>query len=157
MAEINSDAQVMEFFPFLPNYNQTEEFIERMKKQFTEKGFCYFAVEKLIDNEFIGFIGLSEQTYESEFTPCVDIGWRLSRNEWNKGYATEGAKKCLEFAFNKIGLTNVKSTCPVINYKSERVMNKLGMNKIMTFNHSLLKDYKELEECVLYEIEKNNL
>ena len=154
LAEINSDPQVMEFFPSIPNYQQTEEFIERMKKQFTEKGFCYFAVDKLIDNEFIGFVGISEQNYESEFTPCVDIGWRLSRKEWNKGFATEGAKKCLEFAFNNIGLTSVKSICPIINERSERVMKKLGMNKKMTFKHPLLKDYKELEKCILYEIEK---
>ena len=154
MAAINSDAQVMEFFPSIPTFKQTAEFIERMKKQFTEKGFCYFAVDKLIDNEFIGFIGISEQHYESEFTPCVDIGWRLSRKEWGKGFATEGAKKCLEFAFNHIGLINVKAICPIMNDKSERVMKKLGMRKKMTFNHPLLKEYKELEKCFLYEIEK---
>lgn len=113
-----------------------------------------FAVDKLSDYKLIGFIGISEQTFESDFTPCIDIGWRLSQTEWGKGYATEGAKRCLEFAFNTIGLNTIKSFCPVINDKSERVMEKLGMIKKSTFNHPLLKDYKALEKCVLYEIDR---
>ncbi|MCD8438419.1 GNAT family N-acetyltransferase, partial [Tenacibaculum dicentrarchi] len=87
MTEINSDSKVMEFFPSIPNKEQTEEFVNRMKKQYTENGFCYFAVDKLENNEFIGFIGISEQNFESDFTPCVDIGWRLAQKEWGKGYA----------------------------------------------------------------------
>lgn len=72
--EINSDEKVMEFFPNIPTKEQTEEFIKRMINQFQDKGFCCFAVEKLENNEFIGFIGLSEQTCDADFTPCVDIG-----------------------------------------------------------------------------------
>ncbi|MCU0341182.1 MAG: GNAT family N-acetyltransferase, partial [Spirosomaceae bacterium] len=61
MHEINSDQKVMEFFPSIPTKAQTVEFIERMKKQFEDRGFCYFAVDKLENNEFVGFIGLAEQ------------------------------------------------------------------------------------------------
>ncbi len=66
MHEINSDEKVMEFFPFIPTKVQTGEFVDRMKNQFE-------------NNEFIGFIGLSEQTYEADFTPCIDIGWRIKK------------------------------------------------------------------------------
>lgn len=154
MAKINSNPKVMEFFPNIPNKEQTEQFVDRMEKQFSEKGFCYFAVDKLDNNEFIGFIGISEQKFKSDFTPCIDIGWRLAQKEWGKGYATEGAKKCLDFAFNKIELNTIKSICPIINDKSKRVMEKLGMKKKKTFNHPLLKEYEKLESCVLYEIER---
>jgi len=154
MTEINSDPKVMEFFPSIPSSKQTEDFIDRMQKQFSEKGFCYFAVDKLSDNEFIGFIGISEQNFQSDFTPCIDIGWRLSQKEWGKGFATEGANRCLDFAFNDIGLEKIKSICPIINKKSERVMEKLGMIKKKSFNHPLLKEYRILEKCVLYEIKK---
>jgi RimJ/RimL family protein N-acetyltransferase len=154
MAAINSDPEVMKFFPNTADFKKTKNFIERMKKQFHDKGFCYFAVDKLLNNEFIGFIGLAEQTFESEFTPCVDMGWRISRKEWNTGFATEGAKRCLEFAFDDIGLKNIKATCPVINDKSQQVMIKIGMKQIRTFNHPLLKDHKALEPCFLYEIER---
>lgn len=154
MATINSDPKVMEYFPSIPNFKQTEGFIKRMQNQFSDNGFCYFAVDKLANNEFIGFIGISEQTFESAFTPCVDIGWRLSQAEWGKGYATEGARRCLDFAFNTIGLKKITAICPVINDKSERVMEKLEMSKKLNFNHPLLKDYKHLEKCVLYEIKR---
>lgn len=156
MAIINSDADVMEHFPSIPTAQQTADFIDRMKMQFTKNGFCYFAVDKLENNEFIGFIGISEQTFESDFTPCEDIGWRLHKNQWGKGYATEGAKQCLDFAFNTVGLTTIKSICPAVNNKSEHVMKKIGMKKTKEFNHPLLKDFKALEKCVLYEIENTN-
>lgn len=58
--EINSDEKTMEFFPSILTRTQTIEFVKRMKKQFEDKGFCYFAVDKLETNQFIGFIGLSE-------------------------------------------------------------------------------------------------
>ena len=88
---------------------------------------------------FIGFIGLSEQTFEASFTPCVDIGWRLSKKEWNKGYATEGAKKCLDYAFNHLNIEKVNAMKrPKINLKSVQVMKKAGMQKISDFVHPLL-------------------
>lgn len=79
MGLINSDPKVMEHFPTIPTQKKTDEFIDRMKAQFFENGFCYFAVDKLENNEFIGFIGIAKQTFKSDFTPCVDIGWRLAK------------------------------------------------------------------------------
>ncbi len=96
MAAINADEEVMRFFPSTQTKAKTEEFIKRMQAQFEKHGFCYFAVEILESKALIGFIGLSEQTYKADFTPCVDIGWRLGRTHWGKGYATEGAKRVLQ-------------------------------------------------------------
>jgi RimJ/RimL family protein N-acetyltransferase len=150
MQEINSDEKVMEFFPSIPTKEQTADFVERMKKQFEDKGFCYFAVDKLENNEFIGFIGLSEQTYNADFTPCVDIGWRIKSSEWNKGFASEGAKKCLEYALNELGLENIYSIAPKINIKSEHIMKKIGLKKQYEFEHPLLTNNDRLKTCVLY-------
>jgi RimJ/RimL family protein N-acetyltransferase len=157
MSEINADPKVMEFFPSTQTREQTINFIERMQKQFAEKGFCYFAVDKLEDRQLIGFIGINTQTFESDFTPCNDIGWRLKSSEWNKGYATEGAKRCLAYAFGELGIEKIYSIAPKVNLKSERIMLNLGMKKIKHFIFPLLKGDKRLEECVLYEISgKNN-
>ncbi|MDR6193468.1 GNAT family N-acetyltransferase [Siphonobacter sp. SORGH_AS_0500] len=153
MHEINSDEKVMEFFPGIPTKEQTTEFVGRMKKQFDDKGFCYFAVDKLETNEFIGFIGLCEQTYEAEFTPCIDIGWRITSSEWNKGFATEGAKKCLQYALNELKLENIYSVTPKINTKSERIMVKIGLEKQYEFEHPLLINNERLRTCVLYKTE----
>jgi len=150
LTEINNDEKVMEFFPFKPSRENTKEFIHRMQQQYHEKGFCYFAVDILETNEFIGFIGLSEQTYLDELGSFVDIGWRLNTQFWNKGYATEGANACLDFGFNTLNLDTIYSIAPVINIKSEAVMKKIGMQKAKTFNHPKLLNNKRLVNCILY-------
>lgn len=153
MHEINSDEKVMEFFPASPTKEQTTAFVERMKKQFQKKGFCYFAVDTLENNQFIGFIGLSEQTFEADFTPCIDIGWRIKSSEWNKGFATEGAKKCLDYARNNLQIENVFSIAPKINLKSEHIMTKIGLKKQYEFEHPALTNNDRLKTCVLYKTE----
>lgn len=150
MAAISADEEVMRYFPAVATYEQTAAFIARMQDELAEKGYCYFAVDELSTNTFIGFIGLSWRTFEAEFTPCVDIGWRLSPATWNKGFATEGAIRCLDYAFDTLKLDKVYSTAPKINTPSERVMQKAGMVKSGEFEHILLMDYPQLKQCVLY-------
>lgn len=153
MHEINSDEKVMEFFPSVSTRQQTTEFVERMKKQFEDRGFCYFAVDKLEGNQFIGFIGLSEQTYKANFTPCVDIGWRIKSSEWNKGFATEGAERCLDYALKDLKIENVYAIAPKINIRSEHIMTKIGLKKQYEFEHPLLTSNDRLKTCVLYKTE----
>jgi RimJ/RimL family protein N-acetyltransferase len=119
---------------------------------FTEKKYCYFAVDELSSGNFCGFIGLCDQNYEASFTPCTDIGWRLGKKYWNKGYATEGARRCLDYGFLDIKLKNIKATSTIINVKSIKIMQKLGMKQQLFFNHPRLKGDTRLESCVLYEI-----
>ena len=156
MIDISSDPDVMQFFPAIATKIQTIEFIDRMKLMYIAKGYCYFAVDQLKDGNFIGFIGLYYQTYVSQFTPSVDVGWRLNKKCWNKGLATEGAKKCLDYGFNKLGLKNIIATTPIINIKSIRVMEKIGMQKLAKFKHPRLKFNEKLENCVCYEITNLN-
>jgi RimJ/RimL family protein N-acetyltransferase len=153
MFQINSDKKVMEFFPAMPTKIQTIEFIERMRNQFNDKGFCYFAVDILSNHTFTGFIGLSQQTYEAGFTPCIDIGWRIKSSEWNKGFATEGAKKCLEYALHDLQMEDIYSVAPKINITSQRIMQKTGMEKQYEFEHPLLVNDERLKTCVLYKTE----
>ena len=152
MIDISSDPDVMEFFPAIATKIQTIEFIDRMKLMYIEKGYCYFSVDHLEDESFIVFIGLCYQTYESQFTPSVDIGWRLNKKYWNNRFATEGAKKCLDYGFNTLELNNIISTSPIINIKSIRVMERIGMTKLSEFKHPILKSNEQLEDCVCFEI-----
>lgn len=154
MGLINADPKVMEFFPDVQSQHHTDAFVDRMMAHFEEHGYCYMAVETLEDGEFIGFIGLANQDFESDFTPCVDIGWRLAQSTWGKGYATEGARRCLEFGFEEMKLENIKAICPEINERSEAVMQKIGMTKTKSFLHPLLSELKTLESCLLYEIHR---
>ena len=156
MIAINQDAKVMEFFPGLPSPGQTRSFVARMQIHFAEHGFCYFAVDRFDKKEFIGFIGLLHQHYYPAIPDMVDIGWRLKKDAWNNGFATEGAKACLEFGFNEIKLNDIYSVAPLVNLKSQHIMQKIGMEKINEFNHPKLTDHERLRKCALYVINKDH-
>ena len=72
-----------------------------------------------------------------------------------KGFATEGAKKCLELTFDDLNLDKIISTCTEKNFNSENVMKKTGMEKIGVFKHPKLKEYTEFENCICYGIKKD--
>lgn len=152
MTVISSDPEVMRYFPAIATPEQTALFIERMQDMLNEKGYCYFAVDELETGVLIGFIGLYYQEFDSSFTPAVDIGWRLATEFWGKGYATEGARRCLEYAFSVLQLTDIISTAPLVNKPSIRVMEKIGMQKMMEFKHPRLKGNDHLENCACYTI-----
>jgi len=154
--QINNNDTVMEFFPSKPSLQNTKDFITRMQDLYAQEKYCYFAVETLETNDFIGFIGFGKQIYEADFNPSTDIGWRLHPNFWGKGYATEGAKACLTYAFKQLNLSKIVSVAPKINLPSIKVMQKINMTKVKDFKHPLLKDYAHLETCVLFEITSSN-
>lgn len=156
MSKMNADPEVMKYFPATQTTEETTAFIQRMRDLYSEKGFCYFAVDRLDTGEFIGFIGLMGKTFEADFTPCTDIGWRLSRKHWGIGFATEGAKRCLDFALGTLGLNKVVSMCPIINTPSEAVMKKIGMQKVKTFEHPLLENDERLRTCLLYSVDSGD-
>ncbi|MEM6298072.1 MAG: GNAT family N-acetyltransferase [Bacteroidota bacterium] len=151
-AALTADPAVMEHFPALLTRKETSDLMTRLQKHYLERGHTYFATEILETGEFIGFIGLVYQRYESPFTPAVDIGWRLKQSAWGKGYATEGAKRCLRLAFDNLKLDKVIATCTERNDKSENVMQKIGMTKIGEFHHPALADYPEHGKCLCYQI-----
>lgn len=155
LAKINADPEVMEYFPKLLTEKETSEFIDRLIKHYDNNGYNYFATEILETGELIGFIGLAFQDYKTDFTPAIDIGWRLKKNAWGKGFATEGANKIFEFGFSELNLDKIISTCTEKNSKSENIMKKIGMDKIGEFNHPKLKEYPEYQKCVCYRINKN--
>lgn len=153
-SKINADPEVMEHFPKLLTHRETEAFIERLQEHFQKHGYTYYATDVLETGELIGFIGLAYQDYKTSFNPATDIGWRLKKSVWGNGYATEGAKRCLKFAFEELGLSRIIATCTLDNFKSEHVMKKIGMYKQGVFKHPKLSDYAEFEKCIWYEINR---
>ena len=150
LTRINTDPDVMAFFPSIVAPEETAAFVMRMQQAYDDNGYCYFAADRLDDHSFIGFIGLSVAAFPADFTPCTDIGWRLDKQAWHQGYATEGAQRCLHFAFEELKLEKVYAIAPEINLPSIQVMKKAGMQFVQHFNHPRLKENKRLERCVLY-------
>ena len=153
LAAMNADEAVMEHFPATLSQEESAALLDRLQLHYTKNGYTYFATEVLETGEFIGFIGLAYQEYETEFTPATDIGWRLKPSAWGKGFATEGAKRCLQLAFDELKLKQVISTCTQSNTKSARVMQKIGMKYKGTFIHPKLVDYPDMQECIWYAID----
>lgn len=151
MAAINSDAAVMRYFPALQSEAETAIALQRFRNMYVEKGYCFYAVDTLAGQEFIGFIGLSWITYDAPFTPCAEMGWRLSPHAWGKGYATEGAKRCQDHAFHTLALDRVVAVAPLVNAPSIHVMEKCGMKPLLEFSHPLLAAHPRLQPCVCYE------
>ncbi|MGZ3778382.1 MAG: GNAT family N-acetyltransferase [Mucilaginibacter sp.] len=149
---LNADPQVMEFLPSVLTPEQTLTQIERISKAITENGYGFFAVERKDNGQFIGFTGLNYVTFEGDFTPCTEIGWRLSRESWGQGFATEAAKACLEFGFDKLGLNDIYAFTALGNSRSENVMKKIGMVKTGTFDHPLVADDSFMKKHLLYRI-----
>ncbi|UZD24233.1 GNAT family N-acetyltransferase [Algoriphagus halophytocola] len=150
-AEMNADRETMQFFQKALNQTESQAMMDRMNKLYQDRGYCYFAVEILETSEFLGMIGLGWKTFEATFTPCVDIGWRISKNFWNKGYTTEGATRCLEYA-KELGIKEVFSLASAKNLASIRVMQKIGMNYAYDFEHPDLVEHPRFQPCSLYKI-----
>ncbi len=117
MAEINADPHVMRWIGdgSVRDLERTAEDIERWEEEWDEEGFGLFAVELLASGELAGFAGLSVPEFLPEVLPAVEIGWRLGRQFWGQGYASEAAHAALEFALQDRGLDRVISISPVGN------------------------------------------
>jgi len=153
-AQMNADDEVMKYFPNKLTRAASDAFIGRIEKHFEEFGYGLWAVEVKETGVFIGYIGFYQATFEADFTPCIEIGWRLSRESWNEGYATEGAKACLDYGFKELKFSEVYSFTSVINIKSINVMKKIGLEKVGEFNHPRLEQGNPLRAHVVYKLEK---
>jgi len=151
-AAMNASKEVMEFFPNPLTTEESDGLANRINTHFDKHQYTYFAVEKLDNQEFIGFIGLALQEYDVPFSPFTDIGWRLKSSAWGQGFATEGATACLEYGFETIGLKEIYSVATMTNINSEKVMKKIGMQKVEEFNHPKMQGHA-LERCMLYKID----
>lgn len=150
-AEINRSPKVMEFFPRPMTDGESEAFYDRIVTEFATCGYGLYAVELKSTGEFIGFVGFHNFNFDAPFSPGVEIGWRLSDAHWGHGYAPEAAKACLDYAHRNRLSEKVYSFTAVINKRSERVMQKIGMVPAGTFLHPALPEGDRLSEHLLYE------
>lgn len=154
MFEINQDPRVMEYFPSLQDLEITGKFIKRVNSHFDNHGYSLYACDRKDSNEFIGFIGLFTADFDAHFTPATEIGWRLSSKHWRLGFATEGAKAVLNYAFNELKIPEIVSFTAMNNLKSINVMKKIGLHhdEKDNFDHPKLDVSSNLRRHVLYRL-----
>jgi ribosomal-protein-alanine N-acetyltransferase len=128
-AALNADPVVMEHFPAPISREESDAFVDHIERGLEERGWGLWAVEVPGTAAFIGFVGLNPATFDAPFTPAVEVGWRLAREHWGYGYATEGARAALDFGFDTLALDEIVSFTTHGNVRSRRVMERLGMHR----------------------------
>lgn len=109
----------MEFFPKLLTEAENMSMGKKIQSLIAERGWGFWAVEAPGKAHFVGFVGLHIPKDNMPFSPCVEIGWRLAKEYWGMGYATEAAKESLRYAFTYLDLDEVVSFATVRNVRSQ--------------------------------------
>ena len=152
-AQMNADKDVMQYYPACLTQIESDKLVKKLSLLINKKGWGFWALELKATGEFIGFTGLHKPEANLPFKPCVEIGWRLGKKHWGKGYATEAAQLALEFAFKQLLLAEVVSFTSLQNSQSRSVMQRLNMENTQTnFNHPAIAEGHPLQEHVLYKI-----
>jgi len=127
--DINSDPQVMRYVAHGQVWpiTRTQQFIEAANEMLQRSGFCQWALIHKTSGCLIGFCGLVDTGQVPE------IGWRLARDCWGQGLATEAATAVLGHAKDTLGISRVMATVQTENAASVRVIEKLGMSLDRTF------------------------
>ena len=155
-SEMCSDKEVMEYFPKLQTKDESYKIGEKILALINERGWGFWAVEIPNQYKFIGFVGLHSPTDKMPFSPCIEIGWRLSKQHWGKGYATEAAKEALKFAFTQLNLNEVVSFTTLANERSKSVMQNIGMHDShQNFMHPDIEASHPQSEHVLFRIRRS--
>ena len=149
-AALNADARVMEHFPKILDRAESDAVFERVRAGFAEHGYGWWAVEVPGIAPFIGFVGLQTPSFAADFTPCVEVGWRLAAPYWGHGYATEAARAAVAFGFTQADLDEIVSFTVPANRRSIAVMERLGMTYAGEFEHPNLPPGDRLRTHVLY-------
>lgn len=158
-AALNADPTVMQHFPKTLTREESDDVAMRIEAHHAQHGFGFWAVEVLGVAPMIGFLGLSRPSYQTPFTPCVEIGWRFARAYWGAGYATEGARASLAYGFERLGLEEIVSFTVAANTRSWGVMERLGMVRDAAgdFDHPLLANGHPLQRHVLYRLKSQGV
>jgi RimJ/RimL family protein N-acetyltransferase len=153
-AALNSDPRVMSFMPRCLTRAESDGFAGHAQAEIARRGWGLWAAELRASGELIGAIGLAVPSFEARFTPCVEVMWRLKAASWGNGYATEGARACLRFAFETLALSEVVSFTVPANTRSWAVMERIGMRRDAggDFDHPRLPVGHPLRAHVLYRL-----
>jgi ribosomal-protein-alanine N-acetyltransferase len=153
-AALNADPHVREFFPNTLTRAESDALAARLEDEIGRDGFGFWAAERKEDGAFLGFVGLRRPGFAASFMPAIEIGWRLARAHWEKGYATEAARAALAHGFGPLGLDEIVAFTVPTNRRSRGVMERLGMahDPAADFDHPDVAEGHALRRHVLYRI-----
>lgn len=119
--------------------DETQEWLDRQIARYQKYGFGLWAVVLKETDEMIGQCGITMQPWNG--SEVLEIGYLLQRNYWHKGYATEAAKACKEYAFTNLKADEICSIIRDTNIPSQRVALRNGM----TITDTWTKHYRGVD------------
>lgn len=134
-AALNADPEVMEDLGGPLARAESDAKFARYVTAFEQHGFCRWALEDL-NGQFLGYTGIMPSRHGHPLGPHTDIGWRLLRSAWGRGYATEAARASLRDGFERGRLKEVLAHTSADNMRSQAVIRRLNMQRAPSFDYS---------------------
>ncbi|HEX5588010.1 MAG TPA: GNAT family N-acetyltransferase [Acidimicrobiia bacterium] len=153
-AALNADPVVMEHYEKVLTRDESDTSVSGIESEFDACGFGLWAVEVPGRAPFIGYVGLHTVPFEASFTPAVEVGWRLAREHWGHGFATEAAGAAMRYGLDEGGLDEIVSFTTPGNVRSWKVMERLGMvrDPSADFEHPNVPIGHRLRPHILYRL-----
>ncbi len=127
LAEMLADPEVMKFsVNGVMTREATKKFLDWCLEMYSGKGFGSWALEERETSKFLGFAGLTPETRKEREE--VDLGYRLARKYWTRGFATEATTKILEYGFKTLLLDSISCTVIPAHLDSIKVAEKVGFS-----------------------------
>ena len=153
---MNADPEVRRYFSFVATREQALAEAQRARTNLTRRGWGPWVLEVPGVLPFAGFVGLFVPAWSAHFTPAVEIGWRLPREAWGQGYASEAAAAAAAFALDVLQLDELVAITAPDNLPSRRVMTRIGMQHDTEgdFAHPAIAADHPLNRQVLYRLHR---
>ncbi len=155
---MRTDPRVYEFLGPIPSHDAVHASFDRLSAKLREDGYGWWVVEVKDGAPFAGCVILQQVPFEAHFTPALEIGWHFAAEQWGNGYAPEGARAALTFAFATLGVSEVVAMTAKLNRRSQRVMEKLGMTTTSAddFGNPRIAPESPIHAHVLYRIARGD-
>jgi RimJ/RimL family protein N-acetyltransferase len=128
MAEMLADAEVMRYYPRRLTRDLSAEWIDRQIARYRTDGYGLWLAEERGTNTPVGQAGLVRQTING-VDEC-EVGYLIHRAFWRRGFASEAARACRDYAFRTLGRQRVVSLVRADNEPSQHVARNLGMEVV---------------------------
>lgn len=124
LSRIYSDEQCMRYYPSTKSRSEIDAWFEKLAFQsYAQNGFGLWAIVDRVSNEVLGDCGITLQDTPAGAEP--EIGYHLWRDFWGKGFASEAALACRDFALGPLGFERVVSITTPENIPSQAVARRV--------------------------------